>query len=58
MDARKLLDGNMAMVEAMKRARVGVISAYPITPQSPVAEKLSEYVADDSLKAEYIRVES
>ncbi|RGX55834.1 pyruvate ferredoxin oxidoreductase [Anaerotruncus sp. AF02-27] len=58
MGARKLLDGNMAMVEAMKRARVGVISAYPITPQSPVAEKLSEYVADDSLKAEYIRVES
>ncbi|MDD2215345.1 MAG: transketolase C-terminal domain-containing protein [Eubacteriales bacterium] len=58
MHERLLLDGNMAMVEAMRLCRVGVISAYPITPQSPVAEKLSEYVENGKLNAEYIRVES
>jgi len=58
MEERRLLDGNMAMVKAMRYARVQVVSAYPITPQSPVAEKLSELVADGSLAAEYIRVES
>ena len=40
----KMLDGNAAAVEAMKMARVQVISAYPITPQSSISEKLSEIV--------------
>jgi pyruvate ferredoxin oxidoreductase alpha subunit len=55
---RKMLDGNRAAVEAIKLANVGIISAYPITPQSPIAEKLSELVASGVLKAKYIRVES
>lgn len=54
----KMMDGNLAAVEAMKMAKVQVISAYPITPQSNIAEKLSELVASGELKAEYIRVES
>lgn len=58
MNKRLLLDGNMAIAEAMRLCRVGVISAYPITPQSPIAEKLSEYVENGRLEAEYIRVES
>ena len=56
--AYKMLDGNDAAVEAMKLARVQVISAYPITPQSSISEKLSDLVANGELKAEYIRVES
>lgn len=56
--AYKMLDGNSAAVEAMKLARVQVISAYPITPQSSISEKLSDLVATGELKAEYIRVES
>ena len=56
--AFKMLDGNEAAVEAMKLAKVQVISAYPITPQSSMSEKLSELVASGELKAEYIRVES
>src|SRR5690554_2379178 len=54
----KMLDGNEAAVEAMKLAKVQVISAYPITPQSSISEKLSDIVASGELKAEYIRVES
>lgn len=53
-----MLDGNGAATEALKLARVGVISAYPITPQSPIAEKLSELVVSGQLDARYIRVES
>src|SRR6056297_2902597 len=54
----KMLDGNSAAVEAMKLAKVEVISAYPITPQSSISEKLSELVGTGELDAEYIRVES
>ncbi len=54
----KMLDGNAAAVEAMRLAEVKVVSAYPITPQSSIAEKLSSLVAEGILKAEYIRVES
>ena len=56
--AFKMLDGNGAAVEAIKMAKVQVVSAYPITPQSTIAEKLSELVASGELKAEYVRVES
>lgn len=59
MDSEKrMLDGNAAATEALRLARVGVISAYPITPQSPIAEDLSELVAAGKLAARYIRVES
>jgi pyruvate ferredoxin oxidoreductase alpha subunit len=53
-----MLDGNGAAAEALRLARVGVISAYPITPQSPIAEKLSEYAIDGTMKTRYIRIES
>lgn len=53
-----MLDGNGAASEAMRLARIGVVSAYPITPQSPIAEVLSEFVRDGRLDAEYVRVES
>lgn len=56
--SHKMLDGNSAAVEAMKLARVQVISAYPITPQSSISEKLADIVASGELKAEYVRVES
>ncbi len=56
--AFKMLDGNAAVAEAMKLARVEVIAAYPITPQSPISERLSEMVASGELHAKYIPVES
>ncbi len=55
---RVMLEGNGAAAEAMRLARIGVVSAYPITPQSPIAEILSQYTGDGRLNAEYIRVES
>lgn len=55
---RVMLEGNGAASEAMRLARIGVVSAYPITPQSPIAEILSEYTGDGRLDAKYVRVES
>ncbi|MCS7114143.1 MAG: pyruvate ferredoxin oxidoreductase [Nitrososphaerota archaeon] len=43
---------------AVKLAKVDVVAAYPITPQTHIAEVLSEYVANGEIDAEYINVES
>ncbi len=50
--------GNVAAATGVKLARAQVIAAYPITPQTPLTEKLSEFVESGELKAEYIPVES
>jgi len=50
--------GNVAAATAVKLARVQVIAAYPITPQTPLTEKLSEYVDGGTLDAQYVAVES
>ncbi|MGB9704175.1 MAG: ferredoxin oxidoreductase, partial [Pyrobaculum sp.] len=55
---RIALTGNHAVALAVKMARVEVIAAYPITPQTPVVERLAEYVNNGELDAEYIPVES
>jgi len=54
-----VIKGNVSAAYAAKSARVQVISAYPITPQTTVVEKLSEF-ADNGLMpgTQYIRVES
>lgn len=54
----KMFDGNGAAVEAIRLVRPGVIAAYPITPQSSIAEHLADEVANGRINAEYIRVES
>ena len=53
-----ILDGNHAAAQGVKLSRVQVVAAYPITPQSPVTETLSEFVERGELDAEYIAVES
>jgi pyruvate/2-oxoacid:ferredoxin oxidoreductase alpha subunit len=50
--------GNIAAANGAKLARVQVIAAYPITPQTPLTEKLSEYVDSGVLDAQYVAVES
>ena len=56
--ARAFLSGNEAFAYGVRLARPQVISAYPITPQTIVVEKLSEFVEDKSLDAQFIHVES
>ena len=53
----QILDGNHAAAQGAKLSRVQVIAAYPITPQTPVTETLSEFVEGGKLNAEYVAVE-
>lgn len=55
----KIIKGNVAAAYAAKSARVQVISAYPITPQTTVVEKLSEFVDGGLMPGtQYVRMES
>ncbi len=55
---RVVITGNHAVSYGAKLARAEVIAAYPITPQTEVVERLSEMVANNVLKAKFIKVES
>jgi len=55
----KIIKGNVSAAYAAKSAKVQVISAYPITPQTTVVEKLSEFVDGGLMPGtQYIMVES
>jgi pyruvate ferredoxin oxidoreductase alpha subunit len=58
MQMKEFLEGSLAVAEAVKLCRPGVISAYPITPQTHIVEELAQIVADGHLKAEFVNVES
>jgi pyruvate/2-oxoacid:ferredoxin oxidoreductase alpha subunit/pyruvate/2-oxoacid:ferredoxin oxidoreductase beta subunit len=49
-----VISGNLAVAYGAKLARVEVIPAYPITPQTTIIEYLAEFVANGKLQAEYI----
>ena len=55
---KRFLSGDEALAEGVRLARPQVISAYPITPQTVVVERLSEMVESGALDAEYVHVES
>jgi pyruvate/2-oxoacid:ferredoxin oxidoreductase alpha subunit len=52
------LSGNDAAAYGARLARPQVIAAYPITPQSPIYERLSAWDGEGSLGAIMMRVES
>ncbi len=53
-----IMTGNESVAVGVKLAKVGFISAYPITPQTTIVEKLAEMVANRDLGARYVEVES
>ncbi|MGC9182316.1 MAG: pyruvate ferredoxin oxidoreductase, partial [Thermogladius sp.] len=52
------VNGNEAVAYAVKQSLVDVVAAYPITPQTIIVEKFSEFVADGEVKTEFVPVES
>jgi pyruvate ferredoxin oxidoreductase alpha subunit len=58
MSTKKGIEVSIAAADAAKLARVEVIAAYPITPQTHIVEHLSEIVANGELDAAYVNVES
>jgi pyruvate ferredoxin oxidoreductase alpha subunit len=55
---KELLEGSYAVAEIIKRCKPGVISAYPITPQTHIVEGLAQIVANGELNAQCVNVES
>lgn len=55
---KKVIEGSQAVAEAVRLARVNVISAYPITPQTHIVETLSGFCSDGTLDARFLKVES
>ncbi|HHX51548.1 MAG TPA: pyruvate ferredoxin oxidoreductase, partial [Clostridia bacterium] len=56
--ARVYISGCKAAAEAARLAKVEVVAAYPITPQTGIVEALSQDVYDGRLAAELVPVES
>ncbi len=52
------LNGDEAVAMAVKQVDPDVVAAYPITPQTIIVERLSEYVANSEISTEYICTES
>ncbi len=52
------MSGDEAVAFAVKQSDVDVVAAYPITPQTIIVEKFSEYVANGEVQTEFICTES
>ena len=55
---KMIVRGNEATAVGAKLSRPGVIPAYPITPSTLFPEKISEFVANGELDAQFVTVES
>ena len=55
---RMALNGDEAVAYAVKQSDVDVVAAYPITPQTIIVEKFSEYVANGEVQTEFVCTES
>jgi pyruvate ferredoxin oxidoreductase alpha subunit len=52
------LSGDEAVAYAAKQSDVDIVAAYPITPQTIIVEKFSEYVANGEVSTEFVCTES
>ena len=55
---RIAVTGDDAIAEAAKLVNPDVVAAYPITPQTIIVERFSDFVADGEVDTEYVCVES
>ncbi|HEY5660009.1 MAG TPA: hypothetical protein VIR59_04415 [Gaiellaceae bacterium] len=53
-----VLTGGEAVAEAMRQVDPDVVPVYPITPQTPIIQTFSKFVADGRAQTEIVNVES
>jgi len=51
-------DGNFAAAQALRQVQVDVVSAYPITPSTPIVEGYAKFLSDGYIEGEFMMVES
>jgi pyruvate ferredoxin oxidoreductase alpha subunit len=55
---KEFLEGSLAVGEIVRLCKPGVISAYPITPQTHIVEELATMVCEGKLNSQFVNVES
>jgi pyruvate/2-oxoacid:ferredoxin oxidoreductase alpha subunit len=55
---KMVMTGNYASAYGAKVCRAEVVSAYPITPQTSIVEKIASLVSSGEMKAQFVNVES
>jgi pyruvate ferredoxin oxidoreductase alpha subunit len=55
---KEFLEGSQAVARIIQLCKPGVVSAYPITPQTHIVEELAQMVADGHLDSQFVNVES
>lgn len=55
---KEFVEGSHAIAEIVRLCKPGVISAYPITPQTHIVEDLAQFVSNGQLAAQTVNVES
>lgn len=55
---KEFIEGSHAIAKIIKAVGPGVISAYPITPQTHIVEDLAQMVADKEINSQFVNVES
>lgn len=58
LQAIEVWDGNMAASHAMRQAQIDVVSAYPITPSTPIVQNYANFLANGYIDGEFVMVES
>jgi pyruvate ferredoxin oxidoreductase alpha subunit len=53
-----VMEGSIAIAQAVKACRPAVITAYPITPQTHIVEALAQMAANGEVEADYVRADS
>jgi len=53
----RVMNGNMAAAYGAMLCRPEIVSAYPITPQTPLVEYLAKFIVDGELQADLVEVE-
>jgi len=55
---KEFIEGSAAIARIIKMCKPGVISAYPITPQTHIGENLAQFIADGEMNCEFVNSES
>jgi len=55
---KQILEGSQAIAAVIKNIKPAVVSAYPITPQTHIVERLAKLKANGETDYEYVRAES
>lgn len=58
MGKMKVLTGNASVAEAIRQIEPDVVAAYPITPSTAVVQYVAQFVADGTIKSEFVCPES